>query len=55
METCSRVQILSAEPSVIEYLVKLVDMYKWQQMDDLVGVTAVLEKDESLVMFTRFL
>ncbi len=46
-EMLSWFKILSTEPSVIEYLVKLVDMYKWQQMDDLVGVAAVLEKDES--------
>lgn len=46
-EMLSMFKILSTEPSVIEYLLKLVDMYKWQQMDDLVGVAAVLEKDES--------
>jgi hypothetical protein len=46
-EMLSMFKILSTEPSVIEYLLKLVDMYKWQQMDDLLGVAALLERDES--------
>lgn len=46
-EMLSMFRILSTEPSVIEYLLKLLDLYKWQQMDDLAGVSEVLEKDSS--------
>jgi len=46
-EMLSMFSILSTEPSVSEYLLKLLDLYKWHQVDDLVGVAAVLEKNES--------